>query len=225
MKKNINVWLIKRDSKNYDHRYKSLLDHSEQKKAASMISVRQRIRFVEVRAKLRWILAGYLRVDAKTLVFTQTEHGKPFLPGFPDCHFNVSHSGDYIAIAVTDFGEVGIDIEQVKQKPDFYPLVKRCFSEVEQCYWMELPESQKCYEFYRFWTRKEAFVKATGRGIALGLNQCVISPDDLSNMLNVPDDYGPEKDWRLFDMDCPEGLSGAIAIRGSNFKIKSKSWY
>jgi len=223
LKKKINVWLSKGDKKNYEHRYKNLLDHAEQKKAAAMISEQQRIRFTEVRAKLRWVLAIHLRVDAKTLVFSQAEHGKPFLPDYPDCHFNISHSGDFLAIAVTNSGEIGIDIEQLKQKSDFYPLVKRCFSEVEQAYWMGLPEAQKCKEFYRYWTRKEAFVKATGRGIALGLNQCVISTDDPSKMLNIPDGYGQEKNWRLYELDCPEGFSGAIAIRGADFKIRYKS--
>ncbi len=224
MKKIINVWLVKRDKKSYEHRYKSLLDQSEQKKAASMSSEQQRIRFIEVRAKLRWILAGHLKVDAKTLLFSLAEQGKPFLPKYPDCYFNLSHSGDYLAIAVTEIGEVGIDIEQLKQKSDFYPLVKRCFAEVEQNYWLGLPESQKCVEFYRFWTRKEAFVKATGRGIGLGLNQCVISPDDPRKMLEVPDAYGPETDWWIHDLDCPEGLSGAIAIQARDFKIRTKSF-
>ncbi len=223
LKKKINVWFSKRDKKNNEHRYQNLLDHAERKKAAAMVSEQQRIRFIEVRAKLRWVLASYLKIDAKTLVFSQAEYGKPFLPDYPDCHFNISHSGDYLAIAVTNSGEIGIDIEKLKQKSDFYSLVKRCFAEVEQAYWLELPESRKCKEFYRFWTRKEAFVKATGRGIALGLSQCVISPDDPSKMLNVPADYAQEKDWRLYELECPEGLSGAIAIRGQDFKIRSKT--
>ena len=224
MRKIINVWLVKRDRKSYQHRYKNLLDQSEQKKAASITSVPLRIRFIEVRAKLRWILASHLKVDAKTLRFSFAEHGKPFLPEHPDCHFNLSHSGDYLAIAVTGIGEVGIDIEQLKQKSDFYPLVKRCFAEVEQNCWLGLPESQKCIEFYRFWTRKEAFVKATGRGIGLGLNQCVVSPGDLGKMLKVPEICGPEKNWRIHDLDCPEGLSGAIAIQATDFKIRTKSF-
>lgn len=222
MKKVIHVWLVKRDKKNNEHRYKTLLDFKE-RQTADVMSAQVRIRFIETKAKLRWILATYLKVDAKTLLFSQEQHGKPFLPEYPNCYFNLSHSGDQLAIAVTDYGPVGIDVEQWKQKSNFFALVKRCFAETEQSYWLALPESEKTKEFYRFWTRKEAFVKATGRGIGLGLSQCVISSENPSRFLCLPDDYGPASHWRIHDLELPEGLSGAVAVQGTDLKIRIKN--
>ena len=70
--------------------------------------------------------------------------------------------------------------------------------------------TQKNQAFYRFWTRKEAFVKATGHGIALGLNQCVINPENPTEFLSVPDNCGQASEWRVQDIVLGEGICGAV---------------
>ena len=69
---------------------------------------------------------------------------------------------------------------------------------------------KKYQAFYRFWTRKEAFVKATGYGIALGLNQCVINPENPTEFLRVPENCGQASAWHVQDIDLGEGIYGAL---------------
>ena len=105
---------------------------------------------------------------------------------------------------------LGVDIEICKQRINLSGLVDKCFAEEEAAYWTQLPEIQKNREFYRFWTRKEAFVKATGHGIALGLNQCVINPENPTEFLRVPDNCGQASAWHVQDIDLGEGIYSAL---------------
>ena len=106
--------------------------------------------------------------------------------------------------------QLGVDIEICKQRINLSGLVDKCFAEEEAAYWTNLPETKKYQEFYRFWTRKEAFVKATGHGIALGLNQCVINPENPTEFLRVPDNCGQASAWHVQDIDLGEGIYSAL---------------
>ena len=222
MKKVIEVCLGKLIKEPDNPDFWPVLSKIEQSKASSIKSAIQRAQYIEVRAKLRWVLASFIDVKPKQLIFALGTHGKPYLPDYSDYHFNLSHSGDQLAIAVAQHCPVGVDVEHWKQKADFQALVKRCFAEEEKAYWQALPDEHKKNSFYRFWTRKEAFVKATGRGIALGLEQCVISPENPTELLRVPTGYGPASDWKIVDLDFPEGISGAIAARACDLEVRIK---
>jgi 4'-phosphopantetheinyl transferase len=106
--------------------------------------------------------------------------------------------------------QLGVDIEQCKQRASLADLVKKCFSVEEAAYWQQLPEHQKHYTFYQFWTRKEAFVKATGLGISLGLSECVINPDNTQQFLRVPLHCGLATDWHSRDIDLGQNLCAAL---------------
>jgi len=222
LKKVIDVWLGKlvKEPDNYD--YWALLSEDEKNKANAIRLAILRAQYIEVRAKLRWVLANYIHVKPEQLIFALGKHGKPYLPEYGHYHFNLSHSGDQLAIAVAQHCPVGIDVEQWKQKADYQALVKRCFAEEEQAYWRSLPDEHKKSEFYRFWTRKEAFVKATGRGIGLGLDRCVILPQNPTEFLRVPSEYGSASDWEIYDLDFSEGSCGALVAPACGFEVRIK---
>ncbi len=222
MKKVIEVWHGKLIKKIDNNDFWLALSQDEHNKAASIKSPIQRAQYIEVRAKLRWVLASFINVKPEQLNFALGEHGKPYLPNYSDYHFNLSHSGDQLVITVAQHCPLGIDIEQWKPKAGFQALVQRCFAEEEKAYWLALPDKHKKSGFYRFWTRKEAFVKATGRGIGLGLDQCVISPEKPTELLRVPPGYGPASDWKIADLDFPEGISGALAARTCDLEVRIK---
>lgn len=133
---------------------------------------------------LQQVLARY--IPKNDLIIERGEFGKPFLRDFPEWHFNVSHSGTKMVLAISHEMPVGIDIEQIKSRKSLENLVKKCFATSEQTYWFNLPENEKVAVFYDFWTRKEAVVKGIGRGIALGLNHCEIDVNQPNNFLNLP---------------------------------------
>lgn len=177
-------------------------------------------RHIAVRIAVRQILAAYLNQASEKINIAKTVYGKPYLVDFPEIEFNISHSADTLLIAISQIGAVGVDIEQVKpQQRDFSALVAKCFAEPEIAYWNALADSRKVFEFYRFWTRKEAFAKAVGRGLAMGLQECVIAPETPAYFLSIPEAYGQPSDWRLFDLPLKMGLYGAVVLRSG--KISS----
>ena len=223
LKSIIDIWQTELTNQAASARHWSFLSMAEQNKAKSIKLEIQRERYIEVRALLRCVLANYLVIQPQELVISLAKYGKPYLPEQEDVHFNISHSGDHLAISVTRNNAIGIDIEQWKKQANLQALVKRCFAREEKSYWQALPDEFKQYEFYRFWTRKEALVKATGRGIGLGLDQCVISPVKPSELLRIPEKYGPVVDWTIIDLDYPVGMSGAIAAKSKEFVIRTNA--
>lgn len=178
---------------------------------------------IKVRVGLRQILASYLNQTANHITIAKTEYGKPYLPDYPDMQFNISHSGNTLLVAISSVGAVGIDIEQAKShKRGFSGLVAKCFAKQEQDYWFSLPECEKTAEFYRFWTRKEAFVKAVGRGLALGLQSCVVASGKKSHFISIPKNYGQALDWQLFDLPLESDLYGALVVESEKLPADFK---
>jgi len=95
-----------------------------------------------------------------------------------------------------------VDIERPKPG-QFAAISGQMFSDTEAAYWHSLPETEKTLAFYRFWTHKEAFVKATGRGIALGLKDCTINLGYPPSFLRLPEGYGAAKQWRILEVAIP----------------------
>jgi len=127
------------------------------------------IHFLATRALLRAVLAHYTGLHAQALLFARGEHGKPFLHN-AEIHFNLSHCNDLAVLAVSARSEMGVDIESMGER-DYLKIAKRYFhpNELQALQACELAECELL--FYKLWTLKEAFFKATGGGIASGLDK------------------------------------------------------
>ncbi len=167
----IEVWWIPLDADGAVLERKSkLLDVSEKERAARFVHEHHARRFVCARAGLREILAARTGVLPGDLRFENGPHGKPRLAG-PCLFFNLSHSGDLAAAAISESSEVGIDVEEVRESPDVESIAERFFLPGEVT-WMRQPgcgvESRR--RFFALWTAKEAVMKATGLGFHLSLS-------------------------------------------------------
>ena len=100
-------------------------------------------------------------------------HGKPYLRGYLDAHFNISHSGPYVACAVSD-KPVGVDVEQIRPV-EFCVIQRVCTEEEQKSIFGYMPKSgefttvtdrRALTRFFEIWTAKEAEVKRTGAGLA-----------------------------------------------------------
>jgi 4'-phosphopantetheinyl transferase len=193
----------------------NLLSFEERRFAETMQNPALKSQHLKVRIAVRQILAVYLNQSAAKIRILKTAYGKPYLANYPDCQFNISHSGNTLLVAVGNVIALGIDIEQAKpHRRDFTGLVKKCFAEPEQTFWIQLPDCEKSAQFYRFWTRKEAFVKAVGRGVALGLQSCVIGGNEKPYFVSIPKDCGQATDWQLFDLTLAQpDLYSALAVK------------
>lgn len=190
--------------------YWRILDASELARAGKIRNDLQRKHYVTVHGRLRHILSKMLNASPEEITIKKTEQGKPYLADTPELAFNLSHSASAMVIAVGWNCQLGVDIECFKSRSNLAALVDKCFSIEEIAYWNMLPETQKMPEFYRFWTRKEAFVKATGAGIALGLKRCVINPENFSKFLRVPIECGLASKWQLQDLTLGAGVYSAL---------------
>jgi len=192
------------------HAYWRVLDEAEQTQAQKFKNELLHKRYVEIHGRLRNRLADLLNQSPEKISIKKAAQGKPYLADYPELAFNLSHSADRVLIAMSWNCQLGVDIELCKPRLNVSGLVNKCFAEEEIASWNQLPETQKNQAFYRYWTRKEAFVKATGYGITLGLNQCVINPENPTAFLRIPALCGDASAWYVLDIELGEGVCGAI---------------
>ncbi len=108
-------------------------------------------------------VADKFKINSANIELKHTEHGKPYIDLFPDFHFNISHSKEWVIVAFSN-KEVGIDIEKIK--PIKLTVAERFFSHQEYMDLINKNESKQINYFFDLWTAKESFVKAIGSGIA-----------------------------------------------------------
>jgi 4'-phosphopantetheinyl transferase len=177
-----------------------VLDANEQTRAEKFSNALLQKRYVVAHGKLRYMLAQLLNDEPKKLNIAIAEHGKPYLTDNPNVAFNLSHSAGAMVIAAGWNCQIGIDLETCQPRAGLHSLVDKCFADEEIAHWNALPNAQQTIEFYRFWTRKEALVKASGHGIAVGLSQCVVDPDNQNAFLRVPAVCGSAQGWRALEI-------------------------
>ena len=197
----------------------SLLHEDEKEKAKTFKIPLLRDRYIAVRGLLRLVLADYLDIEPIELQFVTGEHGKPALI-YHQLYFNLSHSSDLLAIAVSDLQDIGIDIEQIKPRKGLHDIAKRCFSKLELYHWSQLQENQQKQLFYQLWTKKEAFVKALGHGISLGLAECEIDLTDGSSFSKLPHGCGSINDWKIVELPIWPDICGALVTPNVEHSIK-----
>jgi len=122
------------------------------------------------------IARSLLGAKEETLVFESYEKGKPYFKNYPHFHFNISHSDNAVTVVVCD-GAVGIDCEKIqKANPK---LAKRFFTEKENAYINENPLESDT-RFFEIWTKKEAFLKLSGKGITIPLDSFDVTDGSLN---------------------------------------------
>ncbi len=190
--------------------YFALLDKDEQQMASRFKFDELKQRYIICHGILRELLATYVAEPAAQLRIVQAQYGKPYLADFPELSFNMSHTGDCLAIAIGQQCRLGVDIECYKVRNTWDGLVKKCFAQQEADYWYALDTSVRGHAFYQFWVKKEAFVKAVGQGITLGLNQCVVNPNGFKTFLSVPEHCFAAAQWHIEALVLPDNIFGAV---------------
>lgn len=159
------AWLIDLDTCRQDDDW-DLLSADERERARRFRFDLHRRRYVSAHAGLRRLLSDRTGVAARALAFDVGAFGKPCLSQVPACHFNLSHSGQFAAVAISRAGEVGIDIEEMRDVPDLEALGAANFSPAEQAM-LTSGGSHDAKQFLLGWTRKEACLKAIGTGLSV----------------------------------------------------------
>lgn len=223
----VDVWRAKlvAEPDRLDH-LSSSLDSSEHSRATRFHFEGDRTRFIVAHAIVRRILATYLGVSADSLRFDTEAHGKPFLAESPGLRFNLSHSGELLVLGVARDRSLGIDIERVPRDEVVRSVAGLVFSAPERRLLERSEKGERRELFARFWTRKEAYIKADGRGMSFPLRQVDVSaPDGRVQLLDPDSDtWSPCSRWTLRSVPVAAGYDACVAAEGDGWNLACFDW-
>ncbi len=201
-----------------------LLSDAERQRAARFHAAHHASRFIVAHARLRQQLGALLSVAPDEIGFDVGQHGKPGLAGAlakAGLEFNLSHSGSLGLIGWAWHRAIGVDIEFWRTMSDEAALVRRYFSASEIAAYEQHPESQRTQAFFNCWTRKEAYIKAVGRGLGLPLDSFDVSLDDAAEarLLRASAVQDDGRSWSLAAPQFGTGVSAAVVLEGDAFRI------
>jgi len=202
----------------------AILDPAEQERAARYLADVHRHRFIIARSSLRLLLGRYLGRDPRDITFAYNGHGRPqLLPTpTPPLAFNLSHSADTALLAVTRLPAVGIDLEYHRKPDRIEGLAERFFAAAEVRQWRALPDELRIAGFFAGWSRKEAYIKAHGRGLNYPLDRFVISldPREPARIIETLDDPTEAGRWRIENLACPADCSAALVAPAGDWGVE-----
>jgi len=213
----------------YLRRLEQNLSADERERASRFRFARDRNRFIGARGLLREILALYLNASPGRLSFGYGAHGKPFLAGeHSTLRFNVSHSFDTMLLALAHVREVGVDVEGVRNNAVATEemIGEMVLSEPEKQALARFRGEDRRTTFLRFWTLKEAFIKADGRGVSLPLERIDVSaPEGRVAVLNeATGEWRTCSRWELRTLALVPGYVAALATEGQDWRLALWHW-
>jgi 4'-phosphopantetheinyl transferase len=189
-----------------------LLDASERARADRFRWAADRDPYIAAHALLRATLSRMAGIGAADLRFRTAKSGKPALDpaqALPDLHFSLSHTRGLAACAVGRPHALGIDAEAWRA-PAPIELAARYFAPAEARLVAEQAPAERPSTFYRLWTLKEAYLKATGHGLAAPLDSFALSLDPVAIAVATPDSAAP---WHFAEFRPGPAHSLALAVQ------------
>lgn len=200
----------------------ALLSMDECERAKRFHSSIHKNRFIAARYALRVILSYYLDQPPQAIQFGYSTFGKPYLLDLQasSLQFNLAHSHRIAIYGITLNYPIGVDIEYIQ---DVFPQdVARRYFPGEYDHLMQVPVKDRVKEFFHLWTRKEAVIKAIGKGLSLSLSSFTVSLQQPSETI-----FLEKESWHLLSLDIHAHYLSALAtnqlvknITIHHFKIK-----
>ena len=210
----VDVWRVALDVAS---RARSVLSPDELARADRFHFERDKLRFIRCRSALRALLSDHLAIPADAIRFEYSANGKPRIAVAQNSScltFNVSHSADVALIAIGNTQHLGVDIERIRFDLDVSALAERFFSLQERAELRALPNDLSVSGFFAGWTRKEAFIKATGNGLSFPLANFSVSvhPAIKPQLKEIQGDADVARRWCLVDIKAATGYRAALAV-------------
>ena len=209
----VHVWRISLDQP-YEtlERFRRTLEPEELDRAGRFHFEKHRRHFIVARGFLRSVVARYLKTQPESLRFSYSVYGKPELASEHVLRFNLSHSHEVALLAVALDAELGVDVEHIRSDFASDDIARRFFSRAEVEAFNALPREEQVAAFFRCWTRKEAYIKAIGKGLSQALDafDVTLTPGLEPALLRAEHDDASR--WLLRDIDVGQGYAGALAV-------------
>jgi 4'-phosphopantetheinyl transferase len=188
-----------------------MLDDAERRRADRFHRDADRHRSIAARAGLRLVLAEALGRRPAEISLVAGAAGKPALADGA-VEFNVSHSGRFVVIALSDAAPIGIDVEEVRTMSDRDAIARHYFHLGEVADLRSLDEPEATLAFFRCWTRKEAVSKALGLGLGLALDSYRVAclPEEPATLREMAGEAAPER-WSIRDLALGADHAAAVA--------------
>ncbi len=205
------------------------LSEDEKTRARRFYFSRDRERFIVARGLLRAILARYLGQEPASLRFRYGPHGKPYLAlggDVLDLRFNLSHSHNLAIYAVAHGREVGVDLERVRFDETAMEIATQFFSTRELAALRALPEHTRTETFFKYWTVKEAYLKAKGEGLGGEFEKLIVRLEDGRAELSstTGDRLEDMDDWEVKILMPMPSFVAALAVAGRDWELINLWW-
>ena len=220
----VHVWRV--DLEQPEHvvqQFRSILEDDEIQRADRFHFEKDRRAFAVSRGFLRHVIGRYLQTKPASLRFSYGPYGKPALDGEhqnSSLRFNMSHSRGVALVALAEDKELGVDVEYIRADFASEDIARRFFSPCEVEAFNALPKEQRVAGFFRCWTRKEAYIKAIGRGLSQPLDafDVTLAPGMPAALLRADDDDASR--WSLSDINVGTDYAAALVVEGHILNIR-----
>lgn len=219
------VWRVKANESNAALLASSLTE-AEHAHAKCFRLPASRNEFIVARGFIRFVLGRHLRILPGSIRVREGQHGKPELATqlYGDrLTFNLSHSRGVILAAITVGHEVGIDIEFLDSNVHFSEIARTIFSPTEERWLSQLPDDKRQLNYFRCWTRKEAFVKALGEGLSDRIRQVEIVPVAGALLPRIAGIPAGDR-WMIKDLHVGDNFVAAVAVASPTCGFRLWDW-
>jgi len=205
------------------------LSEDEGQRADRFHFAHDRLHYIVARGLLRTLLGRYLQQPPGELRFTYNPYGKPTLasvPGQANVSFNLSHSGGLVLYAFARRRDLGIDVEKMRTNLVYEQIAEHVFSVGERDVLRALPADQKVDAFFNGWARKEAYIKARGRGLSLPLTEFDVTmrPAEPARLISTRGEPEAVHAWSLQELPIDPGYKAALVVEGHGWQLTGWQW-
>jgi 4'-phosphopantetheinyl transferase len=202
--------------------YASILSKEEAERASKYVFQRDLTHFILCRGILRELLGYYLSVPEKSIEISSLASGKPALAKSlknGDLSFNLSHSHGLAVFAFSIGRELGVDAEFIREDVEADEIARGYFSNAEREELRRLKGSDRAKGFFLCWTRKEAYVKARGKGLEIPLDSfsVTLTPGAEVRLTSADADR-----WSLHSLELATGWASALVVEGTPARIVTR---
>ncbi len=209
------IWFLLDDPAWSDDQIEPWLSDSDRQRCARLIFPHHRQRQRVSCAVLRRLLSHLLQRPPHQLVWERADHGKPYLPQ-AGCFFNLSHSENIAGLAVSPWGEIGLDVEDRRRRVEYLSLGRRFFAPAEADALQHAADPRDF--FFQVWTAKEAYIKALGDGLSHPLDQFLTYHQERWGLFDL---QGQTLDWKLQRPSCPFAEASAALVCRESTPLKA----
>ncbi|MDH5423550.1 MAG: 4'-phosphopantetheinyl transferase superfamily protein [Gammaproteobacteria bacterium] len=217
----VDIWKIPLNTTSSDISALLSILSAEELERHRQMHERVRMPYLLSHSACRNILSLYLKISPAQIQYKKSTHGKPFLSPANTLRFNMSHSNTLAVIAVSNLSEVGVDIEFSDKNTDWEKVSKRFFSAEEVQYLFKQNKADQKKVFFQLWTRKEAYIKALGTGLATSLSSFNVTAPRITT---EPSALNSEASWYQKDLKIHSQYAAAVVLNTQINKIRYHSY-